>query len=168
MHVFTHKEHTMRHVGQGRRWTFAVILIVAALGGCGTDLGPANDQPEPSFLKSAEFYGCDLVSDPTCKPRMPTAAELKAIVGAIDAMTCSNIQATLMEYVERSDIKVYDTDDGNWGDNHSSLNEIHIWAGSFNTPGMVGETLAHEGAHITFDTNSELLASMMEVQCGTR
>jgi len=99
---------------------------------------------------------------------MPTAAELKAIVGAIDAMTCSNIQAMLMEYVERSDIKVSDTDDGNWGDNHSSLNEIHIWSGSFNTPGMVGETLAHEGAHLTFDTNSELLASMMEVQCGTR
>ena len=133
-----------------------------ALASCEHRTDPSE---QPAFLYSDEFYGCDYVSDPTCKPRQPTHVERQQIQAAIDGMSCGQIQSYLNQQLIGNEIQVYEGDDGNWGDAHAN-GDIHVWIGNFSDPAFLFQTLAHEGAHLTYGADEFQADAWMDL-CAT-
>ena len=144
----------------------AVLPVLAALlllPACGRDAPAGPSLPDgPQWVKSAEFYGCDWVNDPTCKPRFPTAQEMQAIQSAIAKVTCTDLRYWLEANV--SNITVYSGYNGEWGDYHFGSGSVHLWDRTFAYAGELVKTLIHEASHALY--TSELAAQAAETRCG--
>lgn len=144
----------------------AVLPVLAALlllPACGRDAPAGPSRPDgPAFVKSAEFYGCDLLRDATCKPRFPTAQEMQQINAAIYSVTCTDIRYWLES--NKSEFMLYDYYNGQWGDYHYSSGAVHLWSGTFLWAGELMKTLIHEASHALYGT--EAAAQAAESRCG--
>lgn len=94
---------------------------------------------------------CDPPSGP-CVPRDATGPEAAAISAAIESINESlEFCAVIKQNARYHVFRIYDTDDGNWGDHHGPSasyfpEESHLWSGNFNH-GEAKNTIIHEIAH---------------------
>ena len=97
---------------------------------------------------------------------MLTTSQRVAVDNAINSMTgCKEMQALARQLLNDGSIRYYLVDDGNWGDSHWPENpQVHLWEDLFQTSG-VPDILAHEVAHIYYETTDEFVPNLMETNC---
>lgn len=140
----------------------ATVLAILMVGAVSCSESPTSiTASRPSLLEVCEF------PDPNCQLRPPDFSEHVEMVAAANAIDesysgCGAIKQAVLNHLSGHTTQMYDAHNSEWGDHHTSPEEMHIWAGTVGS-GQDQATLIHEGAHhVGYGT---AVATFMEEAC---